>query len=99
MCIISFFKIDEIYDSTLNDDAIKRFCTLKHNKVPCTACGAAQTNKQCSNKMCKKCCVDKSIRATVQCKCKDHRNAAKKERDVRVEQEILVEGVDFNVPV
>eukprot|EP00956_Cyclotella_meneghiniana_P001062 scaffold1261_cov50-Cyclotella_meneghiniana.AAC.3 len=30
------------------------FLMAKHNKVPCTECGSAQTNKQCSNKMCKK---------------------------------------------
>ena len=70
----------------------------KHDKVPCIECGVERTNKKCSNKMCKKCCVDKSIRATNQCKCKDHAKAAKKERDVMVEQEILVEGVDYNVP-
>eukprot|EP00956_Cyclotella_meneghiniana_P038429 scaffold154396_cov73-Cyclotella_meneghiniana.AAC.1 len=53
----------------------------------------------CSNKMCKKCCVDKSIRATNQCKCKDHAKAAKakKVRDKMVEQEILMEGVVLNV--
>ena len=62
-----------LLDYQCNKHANHFVLAKKHNRVRCT-CGKAWINKDCTNKMCKKCCMAKEVgRNSILCKVKSHR--------------------------
>ena len=63
----------------------------KHDKVPCVECKTGRVNKQCSNKMCKKCCIQYSLSQSTKCKSRDHFKATSAKQQESTEPETTIE--------